>query len=310
MVRRKLPKFQLRSDDPVGGILFENIVSILSESLKTIDMYADRILLYDDYCPLCSWYSNLFVKFGLLSAENRIPFSKADIEILTSIDIEKGRDEIPFFDGQTRVTLYGIDTLLEILGQKAPFIKSIGNVAPVKWFLQRLYRLISYNRRVIVARKCGTGRFDCSPAFNVFYRTLFMTICLLFNSTMLWPLHTCVFSHLAVYHLTFPQLEAAHLSFVSINCFMAAFLRRRQSIEYLGQVNMLALIAILLLTPIIIAGSLMVMNQSIIFFFLLFLTAFIIKEYFRRMKYANIHLREIIAANFICLAAFLVYVFY
>jgi hypothetical protein len=114
-----------------------------------------------------------FVKFGMLSAENRIPFSRADIEILTSIDVEKGKDEIPYFDRQTGITLYGIDTLLELLGQKAPFIRSIGNFTPVKWFLQRLYKLISYNRKVIVARKCGTGMFDCSPAFNVFYRNSF-----------------------------------------------------------------------------------------------------------------------------------------
>src|SRR5689334_12403294 len=131
-------------------------------------MCADRILLYDDHCPLCSWYSGLFVKFGLVSAENRVPFSEADIEILTSIDIERGKDEIPFLDKRTGITLYGIDTLLEILGQQAPFIRSIGNFRPVKWFLQRLYKLVSYNRKVIVARKCGTGRFDCSPAFNVF----------------------------------------------------------------------------------------------------------------------------------------------
>ena len=88
-------------------------------------MSNNRILLYDDYCPLCSWYSGLFVKFGLLSAENRIPFSNADIEILTSLDIGRGKDEIPYVDRQTGVTLYGIDTLLEILGQKTPFIKSI-----------------------------------------------------------------------------------------------------------------------------------------------------------------------------------------
>src|SRR5262249_4665171 len=131
-------------------------------------MNDDRVLLYDDYCPLCVWYSGLFVKFGLLDPGRRIPFSKADIVILTSIDIEKGKDQIPFFDKETGTTLYGIDTLLEILGQKAPLVKSIGNFRPVKWFLQRLYKLISYNRKVIVAKKCGSGKFDCSPAFNVF----------------------------------------------------------------------------------------------------------------------------------------------
>src|SRR4051794_7231311 len=82
------------------------------------------------------------------------------------------------------------------------FIKSIGNFVPVKRFLTRLYKLISYNRKVIVARKCGTGRFDCSPVFNVFYRVLFMMICLLFNSVMLWPLHISLFSYCSIYHLT------------------------------------------------------------------------------------------------------------
>ncbi len=273
-------------------------------------MDMDRILLYDDYCPLCSWYSALFVKFGLLSAENRVPFSKADIEILISIDIERGKDEIPFFDRRTKSTLYGIDTLLEILGQKVPLVKSIGNFRPVRWFLQRFYKFISYNRHVIGARKCGTGRFDCSPAFNIFYRVLFMSVCLLFNSIMLWPLHIFLFAHLTIYHLTFTQLQVAHLSFVAINCIIAIFLRKWQSIEYLGQVNMLALIAILFLIPMIIGSSLIGIDQYITEIYLFFLTGLIIKEYFRRMKYANVLLRGVIAANLICLAAFLAYVFH
>jgi len=61
-----------------------------------------KILLYDDYCPLCTWYSGLFVKYKLLKPENRVPFSKATIEILASIDIEKAKDEIPFFEHKNR----------------------------------------------------------------------------------------------------------------------------------------------------------------------------------------------------------------
>ena len=269
-------------------------------------MTANHVLAYDDYCPLC----RLFVRFGLLRAENRIPFSQADIDILTLIDIEKGKDEIPFIDRETGATLYGIDSLLEILGQKASLVKSVGNFRPIKWFLQRLYKLISYNRKVIVARKCGSGNFDCSPAFNVFYRMAFMSICLLFNSMMLWPLHTGLFSHLSFYHLTFTQLQMAHLSLVVINCTLAAFLRSKRSIEYIGQVNMLALITTLLLIPVLITSSLIGMNQTIIAACLVFLTVFIITEYFRRMKYANIISSAFITINLICLASFLVYVFH
>jgi len=60
-----------------------------------------KILLYDDYCPLCSWYSGLFVKWGLLDPASRVAFSKADLAVLTAIDMERGKDEIPLFDPAT-----------------------------------------------------------------------------------------------------------------------------------------------------------------------------------------------------------------
>src|SRR5689334_10073439 len=142
---------------------------------------SDKILLYDDYCPLCSWYSGLFVRFGLLPAANRLPFSNADASILSAIDIERGKDHIPLFDPHTRRTLYGIDALLEILGQKMPCVKKMGHLRPVHWFLGKLYNLISYNRKVIVARQCAPGTFDCSPAFHPFYRILFLIMFLSFN---------------------------------------------------------------------------------------------------------------------------------
>lgn len=272
----------------------------------------NKILLYDDYCPLCTWYSGLFVKFGLLNPDNRVAFSKADLSILTAIDIEKGKDEIPLFDPATHQTLYGIDALLEILGQKIPFIKQAGNLNPVKWFLRKLYKLISYNRKVIVARKCGPGTFDCSPVFNSFYRIAFMILFLTFNSLMLLPLNDHVLNQLSFYHLSSEQLQAGHLVFVGINCLLAAFLGRRTAIEYLGQINMLAVISILLLTTLMLFTFIFSISEWIIIVCLATITVFIIKEYFRRMKYAGILTRYkvLVAINIICLSIFLGFVFH
>jgi len=271
-----------------------------------------KILLYDDYCPLCAWYSNLFVKYKLLNPESRIPFSKANIEILTSIDIEKAKNEIPLFDTKTQTTLYGIDALLEILGQKNAGIKWIGNFKPVNWCLKKLYKFISYNRKVIVAKKCGSGNFDCSPSFNVLYRVLFMILFLFFNSFMLYPLHNNLFTRLSFYHLSFAQLQQAHLIFVTVNCLIASSLKQKQGVEYLGQVNMLALITILLLLPVMITMNLIAAFEWIAILYLIILTVFIVREYFRRMKYANIFLKHkgIVAINLLCLVAFLAYVFH
>ena len=271
-----------------------------------------KILLYDDYCPLCTWYSGLFVKFHLLKPGNRVAFSKADLSVLTAIDIEKGKDEIPLFDPATQQTLYGIDSLLEILAGKIPVIKTIGNIKPVKWLLKRLYKLISYNRKVIVVRKCGPGTFDCSPGFNAFYRIAFLFIFLFFNSLMLLPLHDHIFNRLSFYHLSSPQLQAGHLVFVGINCLLASCLGKTTGIEYLGQVNMLALISILLLTTLMAVNSVLLIPEWIVLFCLVSITVFIIKEYYRRMKYAGIltgH-KKIVWINLVCLALFLTYVFH
>lgn len=272
----------------------------------------DKILLYDDYCPLCTWYSGLFVRYGLLKPGNRVAFSKADLSILAAIDLEKGKDEIPLFDPATHQTVYGIDALLEILGQRISFIRRAGNARPARWILKKLYKLISYNRKVIVARKCGQGTFDCSPGYNAVYRIAFMILFLLFNSIMLFPIHEHVLRHLSFYHLNTLDLQAGHLVFVSFNCIMAIFLGRRVAIEYLGQVNMLAILSILLLTILLPLTSILIFPEWLITGYLLLTTVFIIKEYFRRMQYAGILGRYwiVVWINIACLSLFLAYVFH
>jgi hypothetical protein len=272
---------------------------------------SNQLLIYDDYCPLCSWYSGMFVKYGLLKAENRVPFSIAEIEILTAIDIEKAKDEIPLFDKDERTTLYGIDSLLEILSWRMPILKSIGNIPPIKWFLKKFYKFISYNRKVIVAKKCSTGVFDCSPYFSFQYRISFMIVFLVFNSLMLIPLHQNLFTCLSFYHLNLAQLQFAHICLVALNFTIASFLNPKKAIEYLGQVNMLALISILLLLPLMFITS-FILSEWFAVGYLGTLTVFIIKEYFRRMKYANVFTvhKPIILVNLVCLTGFLLYVFH
>src|SRR6185503_17536053 len=178
----------------------------------------NKILIYDDSCPLCTWYSGLFVKYGFLNADGRKPFSTLDDKLLSKIDFDKSRNEIPLLDTSTNKVLYGIDALLEILDQKIPLIKATGNLAPIKWLLTKLYKLISYNRKVIAAKRCGHGDIDCSPGYNYLYRFIFMAVCVAFNTIMLYPVHYSIFSKLPYYHLSLPELQLAHFIFVGINC--------------------------------------------------------------------------------------------
>ena len=271
----------------------------------------NKILVYDDNCPLCTWYSGLFVKCGFLNAEGRKPFSTLDTNLLSKIDFNKSRNEIPLLDTSTNKVIYGIDTLLEILDQKIPFIKATGNVAPLKWVLKRIYKLISYNRKVIVAKKCGRGSIDCSPDNNYLYRFIFMAICLAFNTAMLYPLQNDLFSKLSYYHLDLYALQAAHFIFVIINCTLAFSFSKVKGYEYLGQVNMLALLAILLITPLMII-MIFFDSEWVSTAWLIITATYIFKEYLRRMEYAGVLLNNkwIVSLNLLSLTGFILFLFH
>ena len=214
-------------------------------------------------------------------------------------------------DPQTKQVWYGIDALLEILGKRFPVIKTIGQYKPVNWLLKKMYSFISYNRKVIVAAKSSPAKIDCSPSFNVFYRILFMVVFLLTNTLLLFPLHHNLLSQVPVYSLSVKQLMLLQFILVGIHCTVAAFLPKHTAFDYLGQINMLALITTLLLIPLLITDSYTKTGNSIHLIYLALLTIVIIREFFRRMDYANIlhRYRIIILINLLCVIAFCAYLF-
>lgn len=271
----------------------------------------DKILVYDDACPLCVAYTSAFVKTGLLTAEGRQSFSDVSAELLHTINYQRSKNEIPLLDPVTNKVWYGIDALLEILGSKCPTIKTIGHYKPVNWLLKKLYSFISYNRKVIVAAKASPLKIDCSPSFNLFYRVLFMLVFLVANTLMLYPVHQHLLSKIPEYSLTVSQLFLVHTVMVAINCILALFLPKQTAIEYLGQVNMLTLVTNLLLLPLLITGAYLNLHHWVNYLYLGLLTIVIFNEYFRRMDYAGIFNRHkmIMAINLVCVIGLFVCLF-
>lgn len=271
----------------------------------------DKILVYDDACPLCVAYTSAFVKAGLLTAEGRQSFSDVSAELLHTINYQRSKNEIPLLDPVTNKVWYGIDALLEILGSKCSAIKTIGHLKPVNWFLKKLYSFISYNRKVIVAAKTSPLKIDCSPSFNLFYRVLFMIVFLAANTLMLYPVHQHLLSKMPGYSLSAGQLFLLHTAMVVINCILALFMPKQTAIEYLGQVNMLTLVTNLLLLPLLITAIYLNLHSWINYLYLGLLTIVIFNEYFRRMDYAQIlnRYKMVIIINLVCVIGLFICLF-
>lgn len=248
---------------------------------------SNKILIYDDDCPLCVAYTSAFVKSGLLTTEGRQPFSAVSPELLHSINWQRSVNEIPLLDPGTKQVWYGIDALLEILGQKCALIKTVCRFKPIYWLLKKLYSFISYNRKVIVAVKSSPLKVDCTPSFNLFYRVLFLAVFLAVNTLMILPVHQHLLKQLPGYSLSLTRLLGLHTIMVGLNCTLALFLPKRTALEYLGQVNMLTLVTNLLLIPLVLTDAYIQPGNWVNYGYLILVSIVIFHEYFRRMNFAN-----------------------
>jgi hypothetical protein len=142
------------------------------------------LLIYDDTCPLCAWYSNQFVKLGFLQNIEKKPFSALNTDQQALLDMQRAVNEIPLLNTHTKKVLYGIDALVEVLSRKIAFIKPIASLAPINFLLRFLYKLISYNRKGIVANNNLANGISCVPDYHTGYKMTFNFLLFIFNTAI------------------------------------------------------------------------------------------------------------------------------
>jgi predicted DCC family thiol-disulfide oxidoreductase YuxK len=113
----------------------------------------NNILIYDCECPMCTIYSGAFIKTGMLDKNGRMPYHQITEPVKQLIDSNRSRNEIALVNIEKKEVIYGLDSLLHILGNSFPVIKTIFRFAPLYWLMKKVYSFISYNRKVIAPSK-------------------------------------------------------------------------------------------------------------------------------------------------------------
>lgn len=150
-------------------------------------MKTDLSLLYDEDCPLCRWYTGLFVKHSFLAEKGKIPYTAYIQSHPGTVDETLARNKIACVNNQTGEVCYGVDSLLLILGQRFPFIRTLGEFKPINVLLKLLYLFISYNRKVIVPAPKKDIGCACEPTKSILWRTVFIVVISLLTSvTIHW----------------------------------------------------------------------------------------------------------------------------
>lgn len=155
----------------------------------------DHILFYDDDCPACNVYSDLFIKSNMLDKDGRKPFREVNNDKYKSINRDKARNEIALYNTNNNKVYYGIDSLFEIIGNSFGLFKYLFRNRVFRWLCAQLYFFISYNRKVIAPGKTFELKQECRPDMHFGYRIayivairIFTSIVLTFYSETIYPL--------------------------------------------------------------------------------------------------------------------------
>lgn len=134
-------------------------------------------LLYDEDCPLCRWYTRIFVKYGIIEQSGRISYNEYVAAHPNVVDTNIAQTKIACLNQQTNQVLYGIDGLVAILGNRFAMVRILGNFKPINWLLKLLYLLFSYNRRIFApVRKRNIECVACEPAKSITWRIIFISL--------------------------------------------------------------------------------------------------------------------------------------
>lgn len=247
--------------------------------MKTLE---NQTLLYDEDCPLCQAYTTGFIKAGMLDENGKKPFSNLTNEEQNFIDFKRATNEIALVDNKNKTVIYGIDSLLKVIGNSFPWMEKAGNIPPIKYLLKKLYSFISYNRKVIIPNKRANEKvLQCVPSFSYKYRIIYLVIATIITAITLYN-----FSQLI------PDLPKGNFSrelIVAIGqvLFQSVFLLKldKQTImNYAGNIMTISLMGSLILTPILILNQFINCSETLLLGWFGVTVLIMFMEHFRRIK--------------------------
>lgn len=247
--------------------------------MKTL---VNQTLLYDVDCPLCRVYTKGFISAGMLDKDGKKPYTELSHKEILFIDINRASNEIALVDNINKTVVYGIDSLLKVIGFSFPWVEKFGNWKIINLFLRKCYSFISYNRKVIAPCKINHEfKLQCIPDFSFKYRFLYISFAIICA--------TLVFNKFSILMHSVPRslpvfefiLVVGQVFFQSL--FLLNF-DKKTIVNYVGNLMTIALIGSLFLIPIVVLCSSGLVSETVFFAYLGSAVLLVSLEHYRRLK--------------------------
>lgn len=247
--------------------------------MKTLN---NQTLLYDEDCPLCKVYTSGFISSKMLDTNGRKSFNQLSKKEQNVIDINRASNEIALVDTKNKTVIYGLDSLLKVIGHSFPIVQKIGKIKPIYFCLKKLYSFISYNRKVIIPSKIKSDEtLQCVPTFNTKYRIIYVLFSLLITGLVLFQ-----FSGL-ITKLPISTISREFILAFGQILFQGLFLlhfERKKTLNYIGNLMTVSLMGSLILIPLLILNSFINLSELFILIWFGATVGIMFIEHWRRVK--------------------------
>jgi predicted DCC family thiol-disulfide oxidoreductase YuxK len=241
----------------------------------------DHVLLFDAQCPLCTAYSQTFVKRGMLDKNGRQAFQEMSEETCIYIDKNRARNEIALVNTVNGSVYYGIDSIFKIMETRYILLKPLFAFPPFYWMMKKIYAFISYNRKVMVP---GKKKEDtCVPDLQVNYRIAYLLFTWIIASLILTT-YSGLLSGLipsSKFHREFIICGGQ----IIFQATVIRFIAKGKVLDYLGNMMTISFAASLILLLVVGFGKMFsVINPLSYAACFMLVVAAMLTEHIRRMK--------------------------
>jgi predicted DCC family thiol-disulfide oxidoreductase YuxK len=247
--------------------------------MKTLN---NHTLLYDEDCPMCNIYTSAFIKANMLDKNGRKPFITLSHEEQTYINLDRAKNEIALIDTKNKTVLYGIDSLLKVIGTSFPWIEKMGNWKPINYGLKKLYKFISYNRKVIAPSKINyENKQECVPDFNMKYRIFYILFATLFTAIVLFEYAKLI---TLLPKANFGRELLLAIGQIGFQYLFIQKLSMQKQLNYIGNLVTISIMGSLFLFPILILNQILIINEYVLLGWFSLTVNLMILEHYRRIK--------------------------
>lgn len=255
-----------------------------------METHANKWIIYDGNCGLCLNSKRLLTRLRIIPENKCLNYHLLEPELSDKIDLSRFRFEMALVDDQSDDTLYGLEGILQIFGEKFGLLKRIKPDSVIFRMLDYVYHAVSYNRYFIFPRK---SRFacDCEPAFSMKYFVRWIVLGLLIASVvsaLFGAVMAPVFDK-APLPLAAQMLVIVGAGWVSQLILSALLLSREKVYDYWRHLVLIMVVGVLILIPCLLLFWLPIMPLTIVAIVSVLASSLVMSRmHFQRVRYLGL----------------------